>query len=155
MAAPGTSQNDSQQDSSAGNANRVWVGNLAYKSSEQELRDAFAGMKMWVFCGHLHLVDGPNIFLVQISACRNGSDADKATLSSRSRNQKMWRKLWLKSTEKIYSGGRWRSKKQPVVVHIPQKTESMVTHPVERPGKHDQSHAQRYWYLCGKLFNLC
>lgn len=48
MATSGTAQNEPHQDtsSSSGNANRVWVGNLAYKSSEQELRDAFAGLKM-------------------------------------------------------------------------------------------------------------
>jgi len=46
MAASGNSQTETQQDGSLGNASRVWVGNLAYKSSEQELRDAFAGMKM-------------------------------------------------------------------------------------------------------------
>lgn len=48
MAAADTVQNEVHQDisTSSGNANRVWVGNLAYKSSEQELRDAFAGLKM-------------------------------------------------------------------------------------------------------------
>jgi RNA recognition motif-containing protein len=46
MAASGDTQTEGQTDSSVGNTNRVWVGNLAYKSSEQDLRDAFAGMKM-------------------------------------------------------------------------------------------------------------
>jgi RNA recognition motif-containing protein len=46
MAATGSTQTEGQADASAANTNRVWVGNLAYKSSEQDLRDAFAGMKM-------------------------------------------------------------------------------------------------------------
>jgi RNA recognition motif-containing protein len=46
MAATGNTQTEGQVEASAGNTNRVWVGNLAYKSSEQDLRDAFAGMKM-------------------------------------------------------------------------------------------------------------
>jgi RNA recognition motif-containing protein len=46
MATTSTTQDDRQQSASSGNTNRVWVGNLAYKSSEQELREAFAGMKM-------------------------------------------------------------------------------------------------------------
>jgi len=46
MASAEPSQTESQNESSAGNLNRVWVGNLAYKSSEQDLRDAFNGMKM-------------------------------------------------------------------------------------------------------------
>jgi RNA recognition motif-containing protein len=46
MAATGSTQTEGQADASAANTNRVWVGNLAYKSSEQDLRNAFAGMKM-------------------------------------------------------------------------------------------------------------
>jgi RNA recognition motif-containing protein len=46
MAATGNAQTEASTDASAGNTNRVWVGNLAYKSSEQELKEAFAGMKM-------------------------------------------------------------------------------------------------------------
>ena len=46
MAASGAVPNEGQNESSVGNVNRVWVGNLAYKSSEQDLRDAFDGMKM-------------------------------------------------------------------------------------------------------------
>jgi RNA recognition motif-containing protein len=48
MADPATAQHEIPVDASPTNANRVWVGNLAYKSSEQDLRDAFAGMKMYV-----------------------------------------------------------------------------------------------------------
>jgi RNA recognition motif-containing protein len=47
MTATGNTQTEGQTDSATtANTNRVWVGNLAYKSSEQDLRDAFAGMKM-------------------------------------------------------------------------------------------------------------
>jgi RNA recognition motif-containing protein len=48
MADPTTAQHETPVEASPTNANRVWVGNLAYKSSEQDLRDAFAGMKMYV-----------------------------------------------------------------------------------------------------------
>jgi len=46
MAATSTSQNVGQNDSSVANTNRIWVGNLAYKSSEQDLKDAFAGLQI-------------------------------------------------------------------------------------------------------------
>lgn len=49
MAATSTTQNEGQNESSVANTNRVWVGNLAYKSSEEDLKDAFAGLKMLVF----------------------------------------------------------------------------------------------------------
>jgi len=49
MAAMGNTQIEGQVEASAGNTSRVWVGNLAYKSSEQDLREAFAGMKMYAF----------------------------------------------------------------------------------------------------------
>jgi len=51
MADPATAQHEASVEASPANANRVWVGNLAYKSSEQDLRGAFAGLKMYVsFC---------------------------------------------------------------------------------------------------------
>jgi hypothetical protein len=48
MADPATAQLEAPVEASPANANRVWVGNLAYKSSEQDLREAFVGMKMYV-----------------------------------------------------------------------------------------------------------
>ena len=51
MADLATAQREAPVEVSPANTNRVWVGNLAYKSSEQDLRDAFAGLKMYVpFC---------------------------------------------------------------------------------------------------------
>ena len=50
MAATGSTQNQNQNESLGVAGNRVWVGNLAYKSSEQDLRDAFAGMEMCGSC---------------------------------------------------------------------------------------------------------
>ena len=46
MASNNAAQANDTSSSPVGNTCRVWVGNLAYKSSEQDLRDAFAGMKM-------------------------------------------------------------------------------------------------------------
>ena len=93
MAATGNTQTEGQVEASAGNTSRVWVGNLAYKSSEQDLRDAFAGMKMYVFFPML--LPNPSVFLLLIHgshadfaivvptlACLNGLDDDKGTPSS-------------------------------------------------------------------------
>ena len=46
MAASGTAPTEGKNESSGGNVNRVWVGNLAYKISERELKDVFAEMNM-------------------------------------------------------------------------------------------------------------